>query len=317
MKIKKTSKIFIAGHRGLVGSRIYEKYKKEGHKNLIVKTKKELDLRNQKSVQSFFKKEKPEYVILAAAKVGGIVANMMHQADFLYENLEIQNNVIWSSYENGVKKFLFLGSSCIYPRESKQPIREEYFMTGPLEPTNEGYALAKISGMKLCEKISRQFRRNFISIMPCNIYGPGDSFDPQNSHVVASLIRKFVEAKERNLPFVEIWGTGKPKREFLYVDDLADAVYFVMEKYDRPEFINVGTGQDLSIKQFAQLMKKLTDYKGKLVYNTEKPDGMMRKVVDISKIRRLGWKPKTSFEEGLRKTINWYEKTRDCGSKEN
>jgi GDP-L-fucose synthase len=310
MKLNKNSKLFIAGHRGLVGSRILKKYQDEGYKNIVTRTRAELDLTNQKAVEKFFKKEKPEYVIDAAAKVGGIVANKTHQADFLYENLSMQNNLIWFSHIYDVKKLMFLGSSCIYPRESKQPIKEEYFMTGPLEPTNEGYAIAKIAGMKLCERISEQYGKNFISVMPCNIYGPGDHFDPENSHVIAATIRKFVDAVEQDLPSVEVWGTGKPKREFLYNEDLADAVYYLMENYNEREFINVGVGDDISIKNLAILVKKLTDYKGEIVFNTEKPDGMMRKVMDVSRLNALGWKPKTSFEEGLEKTIEWYKKNR-------
>lgn len=307
MKIKKNSKLFIAGHNGLVGSRILKKFQDEGFIDIITKTRKELDLTNQSAVEKFFKKEKPEYVIDAAAKVGGIMANKTHQADFLYENLAIQNNLIWFAHLYGVKKFMFLGSSCIYPREAKQPIKEEYFMTGPLEPTNEGYAIAKIAGMKLCERISEQYGKNFVSVMPCNIYGPGDHFDPENSHVIAATIRKFVDAAEQNLPSVEVWGTGKPKREFLYNEDLADAVFYLMQNYNEREFINVGVGDDISIKDLAILVKKLTGYKGKIVFNTEKPDGMMRKVMDVKRLNKLGWKPKTSFEEGLKKTIEWYK----------
>jgi GDP-L-fucose synthase len=309
-RISKKSRIYIAGHTGLVGSRILKRYQDEGFTNILIKTRSELDLLDQVEVDRFFKVERPEYVILAAAKVGGIMANKTHQADFLYENITIQNNIIWAAHQHGVKKLLFLGSSCIYPRESGQPIKEEYFMTGPLEPTNEGYAIAKIAGMKLCEKISEQYGKNFISIMPCNIYGPGDHFDPENSHVVAATIRKFVEAVEQDLPSVEVWGTGKPKREFLYNEDLADAVFFLMDHYNDRQFVNVGVGNDISIKNLAIRAKRLTGYKGKIVFNTQKPDGMMRKVMDVSKLTALGWTPKTSFEIGLKKTIDWYLKNR-------
>ena len=310
MLISKNSKLYIAGHKGLVGSRIFEKYKKEGYKNLLTRTKEELDLRDQGAVEQFFKKEKPEFVILAAAKVGGIMANMTHQADFLYDNLAIQNNVIWYSHVHEVKKLMFLGSSCIYPRECPQPMKEEYFMTGPVEPTNEGYAIAKIAGLKLCEKINNQYKNNFISIMPCNVYGVGEKFDLQNSHVLAALIQKMVTAKEENVKSVEVWGTGEPRREFMYVDDLADAAFFLMERYDDPQFINVGTGVDYSIREYAEVIKKLVGFKGKLVFNTSKPDGMPRKLLDITRLFGMGWKPKVSLEEGLRKTLDWWLTTR-------
>jgi len=310
MLISKNSKLYIAGHKGLVGSRIFEKYKKEGYKNLLTRTKEELDLRDQGAVEQFFKKEKPEFVILAAAKVGGIMANMTHQADFLYDNLAIQNNVIWYSHVHEVKKLMFLGSSCIYPRGCPQPMKEEYFMTGPVEPTNEGYAIAKIAGLKLCEKINNQYKNNFISIMPCNVYGVGEKFDLQNSHVLAALIQKMVTAKEENVKSVEVWGTGEPRREFMYVDDLADAAFFLMERYDDPQFINVGTGVDYSIREYAEVIKKLVGFKGKLVFNTSKPDGMPRKLLDITRLFGMGWKPKVSLEEGLRKTLDWWLTTR-------
>ena len=310
MLVKKNSKIYIAGHNGLVGSRIYKKYRDEGDKNLLTRTKEELDLRDQGAVEQFFKKEKPEFVILAAAKVGGIMANMTHQADFLYDNLAIQNNVIWYSHVHEVKKLMFLGSSCIYPRGCPQPMKEEYFMTGPVEPTNEGYAIAKIAGLKLCEKINNQYKNNFISIMPCNVYGVGEKFDLQNSHVLAALIQKMVTAKEENVKSVEVWGTGEPRREFMYVDDLADAAFFLMERYDDPQFINVGTGVDYSIREYAEVIKKLVGFKGKLVFNTSKPDGMPRKLLDITRLFGMGWKPKVSLEEGLRKTLDWWLTTR-------
>jgi len=310
MLVKKNSKIYIAGHNGLVGSRIYKKYRDEGYKNLLTRTKEELDLRDQGAVEQFFKKEKPEFVILAAAKVGGIMANMTHQADFLYDNLAIQNNVIWYSHVHEVKKLMFLGSSCIYPRECPQPMKEEYFMTGPVEPTNEGYAIAKIAGLKLCEKINNQYKKNFISIMPCNVYGVGEKFDLQNSHVLAALIQKMVTAKEENVKSVEVWGTGEPRREFMSVDDLADAAFFLMERYDDPQFINVGTGVDYSIREYAEVIKKLVGFKGKLVFNTSKPDGMPRKLLDITRLFGMGWKPKVSLEEGLRKTLDWWLTTR-------
>lgn len=305
--INKKSRLFIAGHRGLIGSKIYARYKSEGYENIIVRTHQELDLLDQKKVEKFFKKERPEYVILSAAKVGGIRAHISYPADFIYENLAIQNNVIWFSHKYGVKKLMFLGSSCIFPRECPQPMKEEYFMTGKVEPTNEGYAIAKIAGLKLCEKIYEQYKKNFISIMPCNIYGVGEKFDLENSHMIAALIHKMMTAKKENLKSVEVWGTGTPRREFMYVDDMVDAAYFLMENYNEKEFINVGTGVDYTIKEYAETIKKVIGYDGELVFNTEKPDGMPRKLLDVSRLTSLGWNPKVSLEEGLKMTIQWYK----------
>jgi len=300
------SKIYIAGHRGMVGSAILRKFGREGYKNLVLRTHDELDLLNQKAVEDFFEKEKPEYVIDAAAKVGGIKANSEHQADFLWENIQIQNNIIGSSLKNDVKKLLFLGSSCIYPRESPQPIREEYLLTGKLEPTNEGYAIAKISGMKLCEKIYEQYGKIFISCMPTNIYGENDNFSVEDSHVISALIRRFHEAKLSHSKTVSIWGTGNALREFLYVDDLAEAVFVLMDKYNDKQFLNVGTGEEISIKDLALLIKEVVGFDGELVFDTTKPDGMPRKLLDVSKINALGWKAKIGLREGLEKTYKYF-----------
>jgi GDP-L-fucose synthase len=303
--MEKKAKIFIAGHRGMVGSAIARKLNAEGFTNLIFRTSKELDLRNQQAVKDFFQSEKPEYVFLAAAKVGGIVANNTFRADFLYENIAIQNNVIYESYKTGIKKLLFLGSSCIYPKMCPQPIKEEYLLTGLLEKTNEPYAIAKISGLKMCEAFRDQYNCNFISVMPTNLYGPNDNYDLQNSHVLPALIRKFYEAKINNKPFVEIWGTGSPMREFLHVDDLAEACYFLMMNYNEKGFLNIGTGQDISIKDLAQLVMKISEYKGELRFDASKPDGTPRKLLDVSKIHNLGWKHRISLEEGIQKV--WKE----------
>jgi len=300
------SKIYIAGHRGMVGSAILRKFEKEGYKNLVLRTHDELDLLNQKAVEDFFEKEKPEYVIDAAAKVGGIKANSEHQADFLWENIQIQNNIIGSSLKNDVKKFLFLGSSCIYPRESPQPIKEEYLLTGKLEPTNEGYAIAKISGMKLCEKIYEQYGKIFISCMPTNIYGENDNFSVEDSHVISALIRRFHEAKVSRSKSVSIWGTGNALREFLYVDDLAEAVFVLMDKYNDKQFLNVGTGEEISIKNLALLIKEVVGFDGEMIFDTTKPDGMPRKLLDVSKINALGWKAKIGLREGLEKTYKYF-----------
>jgi GDP-L-fucose synthase len=304
--MKQNSKIYIAGHKGMVGSAILRKFQKEGFNNLILKTRDELDLLNQDEVQNFFIKENPEYVIDAAAKVGGIKANSEHQADFLFENLQIQNNIIWGAFKNNVKKLMFLGSSCIYPRECPQPMKEEYLLTGKLEPTNEGYAIAKISGMKLCEKIYEQYGRTFISCMPTNLYGENDNFDINNSHVISALIRRIHEAKMSNDKTVSIWGTGNALREFLYVDDLAEAVFVMMDKYEDKQFLNVGTGTELKIKDLAYLIKEVVGFGGELFFDTTKPDGMPRKLLDISKISKLGWKPKISLKEGLEKTYKYF-----------
>jgi GDP-L-fucose synthase len=298
--MEKNSKIYVAGHRGLVGSAIVRTLQKQGFQNLVLKTRSELDLLHTASVKKFFENEKPEYVFLAAAKVGGILANDTYSADFIHQNLEIQNNVIHYSHVSKVKKLLFLGSSCIYPKKAKQPLKEEYLLTGLLEETNEAYAIAKIAGIEMCEFYRKQYGCHFISVMPTNMYGPGDNYDLQNSHVFPALIRKFHEAKINNAPFVEIWGSGKPKREFLYSDDLGEACVFLMQNYDNPELINIGTGTDLTIKELALLIKKEIGFEGGLKFDRSKPDGTPQKLLDISKIKKLGWKAKISLEEGIR-----------------
>lgn len=298
--MEKYAKIYIAGHRGMVGSAIVRKLQSEGYTNLILRTSKELDLRNQSQVISFFELEKPEYVFLAAAKVGGIHANNCYRAEFLYDNLMIEANVIEAAHQNNVKKLLFLGSSCIYPKMAPQPLKEDYLLTGSLEPTNEPYAIAKIAGIKLCETYRNQYGANFISAMPTNLYGPNDNYDLQNSHVLPALLRKFHAAKKDNLPFVEVWGTGSPKREFLHVDDLADACYFVMLNYESEQLVNVGCGEDVSIKELALLIKKVVGYEGDLKFDTTKPDGTPRKLLDMSKLHGMGWKHKIELEEGIR-----------------
>mgnify|MGYP003574987499 FL=1 len=298
--MEKNSKIFVAGHRGMVGSAIYRKLQKEGYQNIITRTSKELDLRNQQTVADFFAAEKPDYVFLAAAKVGGIVANNTYRADFLYENLAIQNNVIHQSYLNGVTKLMFLGSSCIYPKLAPQPLKEDYLLTGTLEPTNEPYAIAKIAGIKMCDAYRDQYGCNFISVMPTNLYGLNDNYHPENSHVLPALIRKFDEAKNNGNKEVVIWGTGSPMREFLYADDLADACYYLMENYSEPTLINIGTGEDLTIKNLALAVKKTVGFEGELVFDTSKPDGTPRKLMDVSKLHNLGWRHQIELEEGLK-----------------
>lgn len=284
----------------MVGSAIYRKLQKEGYQNIITKTSKELDLRNQQAVADFFAAEKPDYVFLAAAKVGGIVANNTYRADFLYENLAIQNNVIHQSYVNEVKKLMFLGSSCIYPKMAPQPLKEEYLLTGLLEPTNEPYAIAKIAGIKMCDAYRDQYGCNFISVMPTNLYGLNDNYHPENSHVLPALIRKFDEAKNNGSKEVVIWGTGSPMREFLFADDLADACYYLMDNYNEPHLINIGTGEDLTIKDLALAVKKTIGFEGNLVFDTSKPDGTPRKLMDVSKLHNLGWKHQVELEEGLK-----------------
>ncbi len=306
--MQKSDKIYIAGHRGMVGSAILRKLEKEGYTNLVIRTSKELDLRDQSAVSAFFDQEKPDYVILAAAKVGGIQANNIYRAEFLYDNLAIQNNVIHNSYLQNVKKLLFLGSSCIYPKMAPQPLKEEYLLTGTLEPTNEPYAIAKITGIKMCEAYRSQYGCNFISAMPTNLYGPNDNYDLNNSHVLPALIRKFHEAKAAQQPTVEIWGTGSPKREFLHVDDLADACYFLLQNYNEPEFVNVGTGEDLSIKDLALLIKDIVGYEGELKFNTTKPDGTPRKLMDVSKLNKLGFSYKIGLKEGIGRVYEEYRK---------
>jgi GDP-L-fucose synthase len=298
--LEKSAKIYVAGHRGMVGSAIYRKLVKEGYTNLITRTSAELDLRDQQAVADFFSAEKPDYVFLAAAKVGGIIANNTYRADFLYENLAIQNNVIHQAYSNDVKKLMFLGSSCIYPKLAPQPLKEEYLLTGLLEETNEPYAIAKIAGIKMCDAYREQYNCNFISVMPTNLYGYNDNYHPQNSHVLPALIRKFHEAKINNTPEVVIWGSGSPMREFLFADDLADACYFLMDSYNEPNLINIGTGEDLTIKDLALLIKKVIGFEGELTFDSTKPDGTPRKLMDVSKLHQLGWKHQVELEEGVK-----------------
>ncbi len=297
--MEKNAKIYVAGHRGMVGSAIFRKLKAEGYTNLVIRNSQELDLRNQQAVADFFAAEKPDYVFLAAAKVGGIVANNTYRADFLYENLAIQNNVIHQAYLQGAKKLLFLGSSCIYPKFAPQPLKEDYLLTGLLEPTNEPYAIAKIAGIKLCDAYRDQYGCNFISVMPTNLYGYNDNYHPENSHVLPALIRKFHEAKTSGGTSVTVWGTGSPLREFLFADDLADACYFLMQEYNEAGLVNIGTGHDLSIKDLALLIKKVVGFTGDLVFDTSKPDGTPRKLLDVSKLHTLGWKHRIALQEGL------------------
>lgn len=305
--MEKNEKIFVAGHRGLVGSSIVKKLRDEGYNNIIVRTKEELDLRNQKDVNEFFRTERPDYVFLAAAKVGGINFNATHPAEFIYDNLMIQNNVIDASYRNGCKKFLFLGSACIYPKVTLQPIKEEYLLTGPLEPSNEGYALAKISGMRMCEYYRKQYNFNAISLMPANLYGPHDNFIPEQGHVIPGMITKFFNAMEKGENHITTWGDGSPTREFLYVDDLADACFFLMQNYDGAEFVNVGSDVEISIKDLAEIIKKAVGFDGDIVWDSTKPNGTPRRKTDNSKLFDMGWSPKVTFEEGLARTIEWYK----------
>lgn len=298
--MNKDSKIYVAGHRGMVGSAIVRKLIEEGYKNLVLRSSKELDLRNQAEVNAFFEKEKPNFVFLAAAKVGGIHANNVYRADFLYDNLMIEANVIHASYVNKVNKLLFLGSSCIYPKLAPQPLKEEYLLTDELEYTNEPYAIAKIAGIKLCENYKKQYGCNFISAMPTNLFGPNDNYDLNNSHVLPALLRKFHTAKLENSPKVEVWGSGSPKREFLHVDDLASACFELMLNYNGDDWFNVGTGEDISIKDLALLIKEIVGFHGELVFDTSKPDGTPRKLMDVSKLHEFGWKHKISIEDGIR-----------------
>lgn len=304
--MEKDSKIYVAGHSGLVGSAIVRSLYSKGFKNIIKRTHKELDLINQEEVNKFFREQKPDYVFLAAAKVGGINTNNTYPAEFIYQNLQIQNNIIHNAHEHKVKKLLFLGSSCIYPRECPQPIKEEYLLSGYLEPTNEAYAIAKISGLKMCQFYKKQYGDNFISCMPTNLYGINDNFNLESSHVLPALIRKFHDGKVNNMPYVEIWGSGKPLREFLYVDDMADACVFLMNNYDGLEHINIGTGEEISIGGLARLIKQIVGFNGELLFNGEKPDGTPRKLTDVSKLREIGWKHKVCLEDGIRRTYNWY-----------
>ena len=305
------SKIYVAGHRGLVGSAIVRSLRDKGYTNLILKTSQELDLRRQQAVEDFFAAERPDYVFMAAAKVGGINANNTYRAEFLYENLMIESNVIHSAYLCGVKKLLFLGSSCIYPKLCPQPMKEEHLLTGYLEPTNEPYAIAKIAGLKLCENYCRQYGVNFISAMPTNLYGPNDNFNLANSHVLPALLRKTHEAKINKAEAVEIWGTGSPLREFLYVDDLADALVFLMDHYNEIQFVNVGTGEEVSIKELALLIKAVIGYEGELKFDSSKPDGTPRKLLDTSKINAAGWQPKISLKQGIELTYQWFRENYD------
>lgn len=305
--MEKTAKIYVAGHRGLVGSAFMRSLQRQGYENIIVRSHAEMDLRNQAEVNRFFDQEKPEYVLLAAAKVGGIWANSQAPADFCYDNLMISANVVHAAYEHKVKKLLFLGSSCIYPKMAPQPIKEEYLLTGALEPTNEGYALAKISGMQLCKFYRRQYGCDFISAMPTNLYGINDNFDLNSSHVLPAMIRKFHEAKMENKPEVVLWGTGKVLREFLYVDDLADALVHLLNHYSAESHVNIGTGEDLSIHDLALIVKETVGYQGKIVYDSSKPDGTPRKLLDVSLLHSTGWHHKTSLQEGIKMVYQWYQ----------
>jgi GDP-L-fucose synthase len=304
--MQKDSRIFIAGHRGLVGSAITRHLAAHGYQRLILRTRAEVDLRSADAVNGLFSKERPEYVFFAAAKVGGILANSTYPADFIFDNLTIQNNLVDAAYRHGAAKLQFLGSSCIYPKMAPQPLKEEYLLTGPLEPTNEWYAIAKIAGIKLCEAYRLQYGFNAISLMPTNLYGPGDNFDLQTSHVLPALMRKFHEAKVKGAGEVTLWGTGTPKREFLHVDDLASAAVFLMEKYDQKQFVNVGVGEDLSIAELAKLVAKVVEFPGKTVFDTTKPDGTPRKLMDVTRLHALGWRHQIGLEAGLRSTYKWF-----------
>ena len=311
--LDRSKKIYVAGHRGLVGSALIRKLEKEGFTNIITRTHEELDLTRQAEVEIFFETEKPDYVILAAAKVGGIHANDTYPADFIMKNLQMECNVIDAAYKNQVQKLLFLGSSCIYPRECPQPIKEEYLLSDYLEKTNEAYALAKIAGLKMCAYYNKQYGTDYISVMPCNLYGINDNFSLENSHVLPALMRKFHEAKIKGLPTVTVWGSGKPLREFLNVDDLADACLFLMDHYKGDDFFNVGYGREVSIMELAELVKKTVGYEGEIIMDRSKPDGTMRKLTDISRIKALGWEPKISLEAGLKETYDWFCKKYELG----
>lgn len=308
--VDKGSKIYLAGHRGLVGSALKRKLESKGYSNIIFRTHRELDLTNQQEVNEFFKIEAPEYVFLAAAKVGGILANNTYPAEFIYENLTIEANVIHASHKYGVKKLLFLGSSCIYPKLAPQPLKEEYLLTGSLEETNEAYAIAKIAGIRLCKHYNQQYGTNFISVMPTNLYGPNDNFDLETSHVMPALIRKFHEAKVNNEPEVVIWGTGKPHREFLHVDDMADACVYLMENFNKDdigEFVNIGVGNDITISELAELIKEIVGFQGEIKKDLSKPDGTPQKLLDITRLSSLGWKAKISLKDGIKQTYEWYK----------
>jgi len=314
--MEKHSKIYVAGHRGMVGSALIRQLEKKGYANIITRTSKELDLRDQSAVKDFFEKERPDYVLLAAAKVGGIVANNTYKADFIYENLMIQSNAIHQAYKTGVKKLLFLGSSCIYPKLAPQPLKEEYLLTGLLEPTNEPYAIAKIAGIKMCDAYRDQYGCNFISVMPTNLYGPNDNYDLNNSHVLPALLRKFYEAKEKDDKEVVVWGSGTPRREFLHADDLADACLFLMETYNEPGLVNIGVGEDISIKELAYLLKDIVGFEGNIVFDTNKPDGTPRKLMDVSKLTSLGWKAAIPLQEGIRNVYQEAFLKKNCFIKE-
>jgi GDP-L-fucose synthase len=299
--VNKTEKVYIAGHRGMVGSAIVRRLQKEGFNNLVLRTSKELDLRNQQAVQEFMQQEKPDYVFVAAAKVGGILANNTYRAEFIYDNIMMQSNIIHNAWVNGVKKLMFLGSSCIYPKLAPQPLKEEYLLTGLLEPTNEPYAIAKIAGIKMCDAYRSQYGCNFISVMPTNLYGPNDNYSLETSHVLPALIRKFHEAKIKNEPSVLMWGTGHPRREFLHADDLADACYFLMQHYNEQGFVNIGTGEDIMIKELALMVKEVVGYTGNIEHDLSKPDGTPRKLMDVQKLHNLGWKARIGLREGIEK----------------
>lgn len=304
--MEKTSKIFVAGHRGLVGSAIVRALEEAGYSNLLLRTRAELDLTNQAAVAAFFEAEKPEYVFLAAARVGGIMANKTHPAEFIYQNLQIQSNVIHSAYLNNVSKLLFLGSSCIFPKMAPQPIKEEHLLTGPLETTNKAYSIAKIAGISMCQSYNEQYNTHYISLMPTNLYGENDNFDLESSHVLPALIRRFHEAKENNAPSVSLWGSGSPKREFLHVEDLADASLFLMQNYNDSEIVNVGTGEDVSIKELAETVRDTVGYTGEIDWDTSKPDGTPRKLLDVSKLHNLGWQHSIELSDGIKRTYAWF-----------
>ena len=310
--MEKNAKIYVAGHRGMVGSAIIRKLKEEGFENIIFRTSSELDLRNQQAVSDFFQKEKPDYVFLAAAKVGGILANNTYRAEFLYDNLMIQSNIIDSAHKAGVTKLMFLGSSCIYPKLAPQPLKEEYLLTGELEPTNEPYAIAKIAGIKMCDAYRAQYGSNFISVMPTNLYGPNDNYDLEKSHVLPALIRKFHEAKKNKVPHVMMWGTGTPKREFLHVDDLAAACFYLMQTYNEPGLVNIGTGEDIAIKDLALTIKNIVGYEGEIKHDLDKPDGTPRKLMNVDKLSNAGWTASIPLKEGIEMvydgliTKDWY-----------
>ena len=308
----RTDRIFVAGHKGLVGSAIVRRLQRDGYRNLLLRTRPELDLENQHAVDTFFDETRPEYVFLAAAKVGGIMANKTYPADFIRNNIAIQMNVIEAARRTGVRKLLFLGSSCIYPKHAEQPIREEELLRGPLEPTNEAYAVAKIAGITMCQSYNRQYGTNFVSVMPTNLYGPNDNFDLMGSHVLPALMRKFHEAKESGSPEVSVWGSGRVYREFLHVDDMADACVFVMHRYDSSEILNIGCGKDVTIAEVAQLMKDTVGYDGAIVFDTTKPDGTPRKLLDVSRLFALGWKPSIDLPRGLAETYAWFQQNVDA-----